>query len=103
MCQSVLGHTFLAADVSRPSKTSSVPCPLKVRITDPIITIFPLALKNLRIHPSRYEQHRRLDRRYTVFGEIFRGIELLDKIVATARDAADNPLEPITMTVTVKE
>jgi peptidyl-prolyl cis-trans isomerase B (cyclophilin B) len=44
-----------------------------------------------------------LDRRYTVFGEIFRGIEVLDKIVAVARDAADNPLEPITMTVTVKE
>jgi cyclophilin family peptidyl-prolyl cis-trans isomerase len=44
-----------------------------------------------------------LDRRYTVFGEIFRGIEVLDKIVAAARDAADNPLEPITMTVTVKE
>ena len=39
-----------------------------------------------------------LDRRYTVFGEIIRGIEVLDKIVA-----ADNPLEPITMTVTVKE
>jgi peptidyl-prolyl cis-trans isomerase B (cyclophilin B) len=44
-----------------------------------------------------------LDRRYTVFGEIFRGIDVLDKIVAAARDAADNPLEPITMTVTVKE
>jgi len=44
-----------------------------------------------------------LDRRYTVFGEIFRGIEVLDKIVAVPRDAADNPLEPITMTVTVKE
>jgi peptidyl-prolyl cis-trans isomerase B (cyclophilin B) len=39
------------------------------------------------------------NRRYTVFGEIFRGIEVLDKIVAAARDAADNPLEPITMTV----
>ena len=44
-----------------------------------------------------------LDRRYTVFGEIFRGIEIIDQIVAAARDADDNPLEPITMTVTVKE
>jgi len=44
-----------------------------------------------------------LDRRYTVFGEIIRGIEVLDKIVSAPRDAADNPLEPITMTVTVKE
>ena len=38
------------------------------------------------------------DRRYTVFGEVFRGIEVIDTIVA-----ADNPTEPITMTVTVKE
>ena len=68
-----------------------------------MIAFFTLALKNLTIRPSRYESHRRLDRRYTVFGEIFRGIEVLDKIVAAARDAADNPIEPITMTVTVKE
>ena len=44
-----------------------------------------------------------LDRRYTVFGEIFRGIKILYKIFAVPRDAADNPLEPITMTVMVKE
>lgn len=44
-----------------------------------------------------------LDRRYTVFGEVFRGIDVIDKIVAAARDQADNPLEPITMTVRVKE
>ena len=44
-----------------------------------------------------------LDRRYTVFGEIFRGIEIIDKIACTTRDERDNPLEPITMTVTVKE
>jgi hypothetical protein len=34
---------------------------------------------------------------------VFRGIEVLDKIVAAARDQADNPLEPITMTVMVTE
>jgi peptidyl-prolyl cis-trans isomerase B (cyclophilin B) len=44
-----------------------------------------------------------LDRRYTVFGEVFRGMDVVDRIVAAARDSADNPLEPITMTVTVKE
>ena len=42
-----------------------------------------------------------LDRTYTVFGEIFQGTEVVDKIIATARDDNDNPLEP--MTVTVKE
>lgn len=44
-----------------------------------------------------------LDRRYTVFGEIYRGLEILDKIAAVARDANDNPLEPIPMKVTVKD
>ena len=41
----------------------------------------------------------RLDRTYTVFGEVFRGMEVVDKIVAAARDDCDNPLEPMTMTV----
>ena len=44
-----------------------------------------------------------LGRTYTVFGEVFRGMEVVDKIVAAARDEFDNPLEPITMTMTVKE
>lgn len=44
-----------------------------------------------------------LDRTYTVFGEVFRGMDVVDKIVAVPRDDRDNPLEPITMKVTVKE
>ena len=44
-----------------------------------------------------------LDRTYTVFGEVFRGLDVVDKIVALPRDDRDNPLEPIIMTVTVKE
>jgi peptidyl-prolyl cis-trans isomerase B (cyclophilin B) len=44
-----------------------------------------------------------LDRRYTVFGEVFRGLDVIDKIVAAARDQADNPIEPITMMIRVKE
>jgi peptidyl-prolyl cis-trans isomerase B (cyclophilin B) len=44
-----------------------------------------------------------LDRRYTVFGEVTRGLEILDKIVALERDEHDNPLDPPTMKVTVKE
>lgn len=44
-----------------------------------------------------------LDRRYTVFGEVYRGIDVIDKIVAAARDERDNPLDPIPMTVRVKE
>ena len=44
-----------------------------------------------------------LFRSYTVFGEVFRGMEVVDKIVAAPRDECDNPLEPMTMTMTVKE
>ena len=43
------------------------------------------------------------DRTYTVFGAVFRGMEVVDKIVAAARDDNDNPLQPITMRMTVKE
>ena len=44
-----------------------------------------------------------LDRTYTVFGEVFRGMEVVDKIVAAPRDEFDNPLQSITMKMTVKE
>jgi peptidyl-prolyl cis-trans isomerase B (cyclophilin B) len=44
-----------------------------------------------------------LDRTYTVFGEVFRGMEVADKIVAAPRDEFDNPLVPVTMKMTVKE
>ena len=44
-----------------------------------------------------------LDRTYTVFGEIFQGTEVVDKIIATARDDNDNPLEPMPMTMTVEQ
>ncbi len=44
-----------------------------------------------------------LDRMYTVFGEVFRGMDVVDKIVAVPRDERDNPLEPIAMTVRLKE
>ncbi|NJL17993.1 MAG: peptidylprolyl isomerase [Nitrospira sp.] len=44
-----------------------------------------------------------LDRRYTVFGEVFRGIEVVDQIVRVPRDERDNPLEPIIITMSAKE
>ena len=44
-----------------------------------------------------------LDRTYTVFGEVFRGMDIVDKIVASPRDEFDNPLKPVTVTMTVKE
>jgi peptidyl-prolyl cis-trans isomerase B (cyclophilin B) len=42
-----------------------------------------------------------LDRQYTAFGRVVRGIEVADKIVAASRDARDNPHERVEMKVRV--
>jgi peptidyl-prolyl cis-trans isomerase B (cyclophilin B) len=44
-----------------------------------------------------------LDRQYTAFGRIVRGMEAADQIVALPRDRADNPNERVDMTVRVVE
>src|SRR5262249_16041947 len=44
-----------------------------------------------------------LDRQYTAFGRVVRGIEIADKIVAEPRDSRDNPKERVEMTVRVAE
>lgn len=49
------------------------------------------------------EDSRFLDRKYTVFGEVIRGIGVADKIVNEPRDAKDNPLNRIEMTVKIVE
>lgn len=42
-----------------------------------------------------------LDRQYTVFGEVTRGMDVVDKIVSRSRDRRDNPLERIEMKVKI--
>ncbi|MCP9438553.1 MAG: peptidylprolyl isomerase [Nitrospira sp.] len=42
-----------------------------------------------------------LDNKYTVFGEVVKGIGVADKIANVPRDAQDNPKERIEMTVTI--
>lgn len=42
-----------------------------------------------------------LDGNYTIFGEVFQGMEVVDKIAAAKRDENDRPLEDIPMKVTV--
>jgi len=44
-----------------------------------------------------------LDKKYTVFGEVASGMEVVDKIVSERRDKADNPLEKIEMKVKIVE
>ena len=44
-----------------------------------------------------------LDRQYTAFGKVVKGIEAADAIVSAPRDASDNPKERIEMKVTVTE
>lgn len=42
-----------------------------------------------------------LDRQYTAFGRVVRGMEVADKIVSARRDARDNPEERIDMKIRV--
>ena len=44
-----------------------------------------------------------LDRQYTAFGQVVRGMEVADKIVNSPRDARDNPNDRIDMKVRVVE
>jgi peptidyl-prolyl cis-trans isomerase B (cyclophilin B) len=44
-----------------------------------------------------------LDGKYTVFGQVVKGMGVADKIVMQPRDARDNPTERIEMTVSVVE
>jgi len=43
-----------------------------------------------------------LDGKYTAFGKVTKGMEVADKIVNAPRDGNDNPLEPISMKITIK-
>jgi len=44
-----------------------------------------------------------LDNNYTVFGEVVSGMDVADKIVSQEKDARDNPIERIEMTILVIE
>lgn len=49
------------------------------------------------------EDSRFLDRKYTAFGEVVKGIGVADKIVNLPRDSRDLPNERVEMTVTIVE
>jgi peptidyl-prolyl cis-trans isomerase B (cyclophilin B) len=44
-----------------------------------------------------------LDGSYTVFGEVIDGLEVIDKIATVKTDRANNPIEPVTMSISIIE
>ena len=44
-----------------------------------------------------------LDRTYSVFGRVVKGMNVVDQVVEGPRDDRDNPLDPIKMTIRVEE
>jgi peptidyl-prolyl cis-trans isomerase B (cyclophilin B) len=63
--------------------------------------------KGIRYTPAQREAYLThggtpfLDRDYTVFGQVIEGLEVIDKIAASATDRGDRPKEDITMKIVV--
>ena len=44
---------------------------------------------------------KRLDGNYTVYGQVFKGMDVVEKIVSVPKDSTDQPLTPITLHIDV--
>lgn len=45
----------------------------------------------------------RLDGNYTIFGQVFKGLDVLETIATTSVDSTDSPLTPVTLDVNILE
>jgi peptidyl-prolyl cis-trans isomerase B (cyclophilin B) len=84
----------------------------QMNLVDSIITsITPMATEGFV--PSTYTDEQRasyaelggtpfLDGNYTIFGEVIRGLAVIDSVIIQNTNEMDRPLENITMTVTVE-
>jgi cyclophilin family peptidyl-prolyl cis-trans isomerase len=84
----------------------------QMNLVDSIITsITPMATEGFV--PSTYTDEQRasyaelggtpfLDGNYTIFGEVIRGLAVIDSVIVQNTNEMDRPLENITMTVTVE-
>jgi len=43
----------------------------------------------------------RLDDKYTIFGQVFQGMDVIDRIVTVKKDSTDTPLSPITLDINI--
>lgn len=100
-----------AARDNNPEKASSA-CQFylaqgKVFTDEQLNTLEQTRLKGRKIPADQREVYKtlggipHLDQNYTVFGEVVKGIEMIDTIAAVKTDPRDRPLEDVRMEVTV--
>lgn len=81
----------------------------KIRDTEPLLIEKFGPLEKMEISQQQTEAYStvggspHLDGEYTVFGKVVEGLAVIDSIAAVSTGAADRPLEPVYMTVSVEE
>lgn len=81
----------------------------KIKDTEPLLIEKFGPLEKMEISQQQIEAYStvggspHLDGEYTVFGKVVEGLAVIDSIAAVSTGAADRPLEPVYMTVSVEE